>query len=64
MKGERRLGILQNYSIFSTWWVISGKFLHGYIIFLGSCPIQAITDKIGAFLQDSLVRIARSMKML
>lgn len=64
MKGERRLGILRNYSIFFTCQVISGKFLHGYIILLDSCPIQVLIDKIGAFLQDSLAGIAGSMKIL
>ena len=64
VKGEGLLGILRNYSIFFTCQVITGKFLHGYIILLDSCPIQVITDKIGAFLQDSLARIAGSMKIL
>ncbi|EHQ64419.1 hypothetical protein PDENDC454_00855 [Paenibacillus dendritiformis C454] len=64
MKGERRLGILRNYSILSIWPVESGEFLHGRIILSDSPLVQAITGEIAAFLQDSLARIAGAMRIM
>ncbi|MGG3836326.1 hypothetical protein ABEV00_04780 [Paenibacillus thiaminolyticus] len=64
MKGEQRLGILQNYSNLSTWPVKSGEFLHGRIILSDSSLVQAITGEIAAFLQDSLAGIAGAMRIL